>query len=420
MTNGSGPPGGSGHTGGNGHTGGGGPPGGGTPPGGGAPLTGGGHYVNRAPWDPYVEEALTEQQEAYYLASQWQIMWWKLRRHKLAVASGALLAFFYISILFVEMIAPYELETRNSQFVYAPPQVPHLFHEGRFIGPFVYGYSFELNMETLSRDYEVDTTDIQRIRFFCSGDDYEWWGFIPMDFHLFCPAEGGTLYLLGTDRLGRDMLSRMVYGGRVSLTIGLIGVAVSFVLGIVIGGLAGYYGGIVDNIINRIIEIFQSFPQLPLWMALSAALPPTWSPLLIYFGITIILGLVDWTGLARAVRSKLLALREEDFTVAAQLMGARPSRIIGRHLLPSFMSHLIASATLAIPGMILGETALSFLNLGLRPPITSLGVLLNEAQNINVVALYPWLMLPVLPVIIIVLAFQFFGDGLRDAADPYR
>ena len=191
-------------------------------------------------------------------------------------------------------------------------------------------------------------------------------------------------------------------------------------LGITIGGLAGYYGGWVDNLINRIIEVFQSFPQLPLWMALSAALPATWSPILVFFGITIILGLVDWTGLARAVRSKLLSLREEDFTTAAQLMGASPRRIIGRHLLPSFMSHLIASATLAIPGMILGETALSFLDLGLRPPVTSLGVLLNEAQDINVVAVYPWLMLPVAPVIIIVLAFQFFGDGLRDAADPYR
>lgn len=378
------------------------------------------HYVNRDPWDPYVEEPLTKRQEAYYLASQWQIMWWKLQRHKLAVISGAILAFFYLSIIVVEVFAPYNLETRNSQFIYAPPQVPHLFHEGEFIGPFVYGYQMTLNMETLAREYTPDPSKIHRIRFFCQGDSYEMWGLFEARFHLFCPAEDGELFLLGTDRLGRDMLSRMIYGGRVSLTIGLVGVAVSFIIGIVIGGLAGYYGGWVDNVINRIIEIFQSFPQLPLWMALSAALPPTWSPLLIYFGITIILGLVDWTGLARAVRSKLLALREEDFTTAAQLMGATPGRIIGKHLLPSFMSHLIASATLAIPGMILGETALSFLNLGLRPPITSLGVLLNEAQNINVVALYPWLMLPVLPVIIIVLAFQFFGDGLRDAADPYR
>ncbi|NBB83565.1 MAG: ABC transporter permease subunit [Alphaproteobacteria bacterium] len=378
------------------------------------------HYVNDATWDPYHTEPLTAEQERYYLASQWRIMWWKLRRHKLAVISGAILLFFYLSIAFVEVLAPYHLETRNTDHIYAPPQAIHLFHEGRFVGPFVYSWSVELNMDTMRREYVPDTSKVQPIRFFCRGDDYEFWGAIPGDFHLFCPAEDGTLFLLGTDRLGRDMLSRMIYGGRISLTIGLVGVMVSFVIGITIGGLAGYYGGWVDNVVNRIIEIFQSFPQLPLWMALSASLPADWSPLLIYFGITIILGLVDWTGLARAVRSKLLALREEDFCVAAELMGAPPKRIIGRHLLPSFMSHLIASATIAIPGMILGETALSFLNLGLRPPITSLGVLLNEAQNINVVALYPWLMLPVVPVIVIVLAFQFFGDGLRDAADPYK
>jgi peptide/nickel transport system permease protein len=347
-------------------------------------------------------------------------MWWKLRRHRLAVASGVILLVFYLSLTIVEFLAPYELQTRHSRYVFAPPQRVHLFHEGRFVGPFVYGYGFELNMETMQREYTRDLSDVQRLRFFCRGDPYTFWGLFEADLHLVCPAEGGTFFPLGTDRLGRDMLSRMIYGGRISLTVGLFGVIVSFVLGIVIGGLAGYYGGWVDNVVNRVIEIFQSFPQLPLWMALSAALPANWSPLLIYFGITIILGMVDWTGLARAVRSKLLALREEDFCTAAQLMGASPRRIIGRHLLPSFMSHLIASATLAIPGMILGETALSFLNLGLRPPITSLGVLLNEAQNVSVVALYPWLMLPVVPVVVIVLAFQFLGDGLRDAADPYK
>jgi peptide/nickel transport system permease protein len=216
------------------------------------------------------------------------------------------------------------------------------------------------------------------------------------------------------------MLSRILYGARISLTIGLLGVTVSFLLGVTIGGLAGYHGGWVDNISQRLIEVLRSLPHIPLWLALAAILPVTWSPILIYFGITIILGLLDWTGLARAVRSKLLSLREEDFCVAAQLMGARPQRIIARHLLPSFASHLIASVTLAVPNMILGETALSFLGLGLRQPITSWGVLLSEAQNVSVVALYPWLLLPAVPVILVVLAFNFFGDGLRDAADPYK
>ncbi|MCB9959591.1 MAG: ABC transporter permease [Rhodospirillaceae bacterium] len=378
------------------------------------------HYVNRAPWDPYHTEPLTAKQEAYYLASQWRIMWWKLRRHKLAMVSGAVLAFFYLSVLCVEVIAPYHQDTRHDAQIYTPPQQLRFFHNGEFIGPFVYGTRTEFDLQQRELVTTLDIDNPQQVRFFCSGDSYRFWGVIPMDVHLFCPAEGGTLFLLGTDQLGRDVLSRMIYAGRVSLTIGLVGVTISFSLGLLMGGLAGYYGGWVDNVINRIIEIFQSFPQLPLWMALSAALPPTWSPLLIYFGITIILGLVDWTGLARAVRSKLLSLREEDFATAAQLMGASPGRVIRRHLLPSFASHLIASATLSIPAMILGETALSYLGLGLSAPVVSLGVLLNDAQDINVVAIYPWLMAPVIPVIVIVLAFQFFGDGLRDAADPYK
>ncbi len=379
-----------------------------------------GHYVSREPFDPYEIEALTPEQERYYMASQWTLMWFKLKRHRIAVISGAVLAALYFSILISEFLAPYDLHTRNTGFIYAPPQAIHLFHEGRFVGPFVYGYNYRLNMENLRREYTPNPAKVEPIRFLCRGDSYEYAGLFESDLHFICPAEGGTLFLLGTDRLGRDMLSRIIYGTRISLTVGLFGITISFILGIVLGGLSGYYGGWVDTIIQRLIEVIRSFPELPLWMALSAALPVTWNPILIYFGITVILGLIDWTGLARAVRSKLLALREEDFATAAVLMGASPRRVIGRHLLPSFMSHLIASATLSIPSMILGETALSFLGLGLRPPLTSWGVLLNEAQNINVVALYPWLMLPVAPVIIIVLAFNFFGDGLRDAADPYH
>lgn len=376
------------------------------------------HYVSKAPFDPYAVEA--DADSAVGHASQLKLTWWRFRRHRLALISGILLLIAYFTIAIVELLAPYNVHTRNVDRIYAPPQQVHFFHDGSFVGPFVYGRTMELDMETLRRVYGENTNEVQPLRFFCRGDSYRFWGFIDGNVHLVCPAEGGDMFLLGTDRLGRDVLSRILYGARVSLTIGLLGVMTSFVLGIVIGGLAGYWGGWFDLAVQRVTEVLHSIPSIPLWLAMAAIMPADWSPLFVYLGITFILGLLDWTGLARAVRSKLLALREEDYVLAAQMMGAGSARIIGRHLIPGFMSHLIASATLTIPGMILGETTLSFLGLGLRPPITSWGVLLTEARTVNVIALYPWLLFPVVPVIVIILAFNFLGDGLRDAADPYN
>lgn len=378
------------------------------------------HYVNPDAFNPTETETLTPEQERFYQASQWQIMWWKFRRHRVAVWSGVILILFYLCVPFAEVIAPYAPNERSNDHLYAPPQTLRLFHEGSFVGPFVYGLKADIDLETVRWVYTEDRQDVQPLRFFCTGSKYRFWGLFDARFHLVCPAEGGSLYLLGTDRLGRDVLSGLVYGARLSLTVGLVGVTISIVLGLFFGGIAGFFGGLIDSAIQRMIEILRSLPELPLWMALSAALPVTWSPVWIYLGITVILGLLDWPGLARAVRSKLLALREEEYAKAALLMGASPSRVIRKHLLPGFTSHIIASASLSIPAMILGETALSYLNLGLRRPAVSWGVLLNEAQDISVVVVYPWLMAPVVPIIVVVLAFNFLGDGLRDAADPYK
>jgi peptide/nickel transport system permease protein len=379
------------------------------------------HYVSDEPFDPDATVAAGSAPSIKFQnASQGKIIWWRFLRHRLAVVCLVILGLSYFSVLISEMIAPYGLHTRHSGFVYAPPQRIQLFHQGSFVGPFVYPLDFELNMDTLRREYQPDRSEPQPIRFFCSGESYDFWGLFDSDFHFVCPPEEGTLFLLGTDRLGRDMLSRLIYGARISLTIGLVGVTLSYAIGIIIGGMAGYFGGFFDAAVQRVTEVLRSIPELPLWMALSAALPVTWDPRVIYFGITIILALLDWPSIARAVRSKLFALREEDYVAAAEMMGAKPSRIIGRHLIPNFTSHLIASASLTIPSMILAETALSFLGLGLRPPITSWGVLLNEAQNIEAVALYPWLLTPMVPVMVTVLAFSFLGDGLRDAIDPHE
>jgi peptide/nickel transport system permease protein len=383
----------------------------------GAPLE---HYVSEADYDPKSIEQREGIEGPLAHASQMRLMWWYFRQHKVALVSGIFLVLVYLSILISEFLAPYNLHSRNTDFIYAPPISIHITRDGSLVRPYVYGQTMTLDMTTLRREYTDNVSDIQPIRFFCRGDAYKFWGLIESDLHLVCPAEGGQLFLLGTDRLGRDVLSRTIYGARISLTIGILGVMLSFFLGIIIGGLAGYRGGVFDMLVQRITEVLQSIPSIPLWMALATIIPLTWSPLLVYVGITVILSLLDWTGLARAVRSKLLSLREEDYVVAAQLLGANSNRVIRRHMIPGFMSHLIASATLTVPGMILGETALSFLGIGLRPPITSWGILLTEARSINIIALYPWLLFPVVPVILVILAFNFLGDGLRDAADPYK
>ena len=362
----------------------------------------------------------SEEDERLYVASQWQLMWWKFRKHQLAIAGGLVVVVLYLLALFCEFFAPYDLHERRIGYVFAPPQRIHFFDGQRLhFRPFVYGFVQTKDPETLREIYTEDKERKYSIRLFTHGAQYELWGRFEADLHLFGVEEGGTLFLLGTDRMGRDVLSRILYGSRISLSIGLIGVSLSLVMGLILGGISGYYGGIIDTILQRVIELLRSFPAIPLWMALSAALPPHWPALRVYFGITLILSLIGWTGLARVVRGKILSLREEDFTVAAQLAGAGEMRIITRHLLPSFMSHIIVSITLAIPSMILSETALSFLGLGLRPPITSWGVLLQEAQNARTVALHPWLLLPALFIILTVLSFNFIGDGLRDAADPY-
>ncbi len=367
------------------------------------------------------EEKSTSYEESYYVATQWQLMWRKLRKHKLAISSIFVLILLFIGGIFCEFIAPYGLETRDFRYMYHPPQRLHFFdEEGFHLRPFIYGTKRKVDPATLQKIYKEDKTKKYPLYFFLQGGKYKFWNLFKADLHLFGVKDGGVVFLWGTDHMGRDMFSRIIYGARISLSIGLIGVFLSLIIGLILGGMSGYFGGITDMIIQRIIEVVMSFPTIPLWMALAAALPFKWSPLKIYFGITIILSSIGWTGLARVIRGKVLSLREEDFTVAGIIAGGKNMWIIRRHLLPGFLSYIIVSITLAIPAMILAETSLSFLGIGLRSPITSWGVLLQEAQNVRTVALHPWLMLPVFFVITTVLAYNFLGDGFRDAADPYK
>lgn len=364
-------------------------------------------------------EAAGVPDEQRYLASQWKLMWWKFLDHRLAVIAGCVLIVLYLMAAFSQFLSPNDPYKRNAKRSFASPQRVHLIHEGRLHRPFVYPQIQVINPETLARTYDEDRSRMVPIRLFVHGDPYRLWGLIPSDRHLMGVDKGERLYIMGADRLGRDLFSRILYGSRISLTIGLGGVIISLVFGITIGGISGYYGGIIDNGIQRFIEILRSFPTIPLWLALSAAMPARWSSVKVYFFMTIILAVIGWTDLARVVRGKILALREEDYAVAAKVAGVREFTIIMRHLVPGFTSHLIVTMTLAIPAMILAETSLSFLRLGLRPPAISWGVLLQDAQNVRAVVMYPWLMLPVVFVIVAVLMFNFLGDGLRDAADPY-
>lgn len=358
-------------------------------------------------------------EERFAVATQWQLTWWRFRRHRFAAVSGVILILFYVLAAFADFFAindPHDTEARRS---YSPPQMIRFFDET--------GFNPHVNVVRARRDPRtfrmvMDQTTKVSVILFARGYKYEVLGLFETDLHLLGlknPQPGEGLYLLGTDRLGRDLWSRLMVATRVSLTIGLVGVTISLFLGVLLGGISAIYGGVVDMGIQRTIEIIRSMPTIPLWMGLAAALPSDWSVLQIYFAITVIIALLAWTDLARVVRGKFLALREEDFVTAAELAGAGQMRIIFRHMLPSFLSHIIAATTLALPAMIISETSLSFLGLGLRPPAISWGILLQDAQNIEALALAPWLLAAAVPVIIVILAFNFLGDGLRDAADPY-
>ena len=366
-----------------------------------------------------IRRSRTRAEERYYAASSWTLLRRNFFKHKLALAGGSVLALFYlVGCLFTGFFSTYDTLRRFPDHALAAPQRIRLFHDGRLRRPFVYGLEIARDPETYRRSYVEDGETLFPLRFFRPGDPYRLLGLFRSTLRFVSVDEPGTLFLFGTDRLGRDLFSRTLAGARVSLSIGLLGVALSFVAGCLLGGLSGYLGGPQDTLIQRLIEFLGALPTLPVWTALAAAVPSAWNPLTTYFMITVILSVVGWTGLARVVRGKLLQLRVEDYVLAAKIAGTTELRTITRHLLPGFMSFLIVHLTLAIPAMILGETTLSFIGVGLRPPVVSWGVLLQQAQNIRSLALSPWLLIPGLFVFLTILCFNFVGDGLRDAADP--
>jgi peptide/nickel transport system permease protein len=359
--------------------------------------------------------------DRYARATQWQLTWWRFCRHRLAFASLVIVVLFYLVAVFADFLAVSDPQAADARRSYVPPQAIHFFQDGSF-APYVNGLTGKRDMRTFKLVYAPDSARKLPLQLFVRGYPYRLFGLIPTDRHLLGISGGGPadgIFLLGTDQLGRDLFSRLMIATRVSLFIGLAGVLVSLLLGVILGGISGLYGGIVDTLIQRVIEIVRSIPTIPLWMGLAAALPNTWSVTQIYLAITVIISLIGWTDLARVVRGRFLALREEDFVIAAELAGAGQMRIILRHMLPSFASHVIAATTLALPAMIVSETSLSFLGLGLRPPAISWGILLQDAQNVQVLVNAPWLLSAAVPVILVILAFNFLGDGLRDAADPY-
>lgn len=379
-----------------------------------------------APFDTTKDAELLDQQVhagSLVAASQWALIWHKFSRHRLAMVALVVVVLIYLVAAFAEFLAPYDPGKFDPRYTFAPPQQIHLFltdEDGTRFAPHVLGYKSQVDPKSFRRLFQPDPEKVIPIGLFVEGQPYKFWGIWEANRHFLGPVDpADPFFLIGGDRLGRDLLSRTIHGTRISMSIGLVGVTFSLIIGLILGGISGYRGGLVDRVIQRVIEFIRSVPTIPLWLGLAAAMPKDWPPLQVYFAILIILSLIGWTEIARVVRGRFLSLRREDFVIAARLDGVSEFRLIMRHMMPSLYSHIIAAITLAIPNMILAETALSFLGLGLQPPIVSWGVLLQDAQNLRAITQAPWQFVPGVCVVVAVLALNFLGDGVRDAADPY-